>query len=257
MRLVGGEWAGWSCAYSTAGELVRLPDSCLPQSTIDYGLVPAGYEQLLSELADDDGESDTALERRTTRLLPADGCAVEDLSAIVSRVSLAQSAATGPDDALAFDSLREDGVWVLETILGGIGATVRERRGALPALARRTRVEVCFDPLRGNLLDELRVSVERQWAGGPPSLKVREEGGKSGLDGAWVSSAIGISCFGEKQVKLVEADDGVVRLPAAGLDIRLSPKLLEIELHDPDANKVVRRNFDAAGESCDVWVSLD
>ena len=67
-----GEWAGWQCDFSATGELKPVDDKYLSQTTIDYGMQPAGFELFATELVDERG----ALHRRFLRFLPAEGCAL-------------------------------------------------------------------------------------------------------------------------------------------------------------------------------------
>ena len=62
----GGEWAGWCCTYgSDTGTLCRVDERYLSDTAIEYGQVPAGFEECTTESWEDD-----ALVRRSLRLLP-------------------------------------------------------------------------------------------------------------------------------------------------------------------------------------------
>ena len=44
--LLGGEWAGWACTYSSSGALQRVPESYLSKSSLEWGGAPAGFDGL-------------------------------------------------------------------------------------------------------------------------------------------------------------------------------------------------------------------
>ena len=79
-----GEWAGWQCEFKPDGTLLPVDDRYLDAATIEYGMQPAGFE-ILCTAAVEGGE----LQRRFLRILPAEGCACDNLAAemSVSRVS--------------------------------------------------------------------------------------------------------------------------------------------------------------------------
>jgi len=61
---VGGEWAGWCCAFSaTSGAVQTIGDKYVTSHMLEWDQVPRGFEELTTE----DG-----LLRRTVRLLPAE-----------------------------------------------------------------------------------------------------------------------------------------------------------------------------------------
>ena len=81
---LGGEWAGWCVAFSPAtGAVQPVPEKYVSESMIEYDVVPAGFEELTTEAWEA-----TRLSRRSVRLLPEEGCNVENLAAIVTRTSL-------------------------------------------------------------------------------------------------------------------------------------------------------------------------
>ena len=85
--LLGGEWAGWACTYSSSGALQRVPESYLSKSSLEWGGAPAGFEELCSE-ALEAPFGPSVLSRRTARVLPDDGCACENMMCEISRDAL-------------------------------------------------------------------------------------------------------------------------------------------------------------------------
>ena len=106
--LLGGEWAGWACAFGAGGALRRVPDRYLSDTALEWGQIPAGFEELTTESVEG-----ATLCRRSARLLPEDGCAVDDLSAEVARTEHALAAERIAEGdgcaALALDTRRSDG----------------------------------------------------------------------------------------------------------------------------------------------------
>ena len=184
----GGEWAGWCCTYgSETGTLRRVNEQYLSDTAVEYGQVPAGFEECTTE-----SWEDGALVRRSVRLLPETGCAVDNLAAEVSRATLPAAArlAVGAR-ACAVDALAEPGAWRCETVFGGLGGPrPRDRRGAIESSAERTRVAFTFDPQRGALAAvPVVVWQERRWSEAP-SLQVKEDrGSRSSLSASWVDAA--------------------------------------------------------------------
>ena len=125
-------------------------------------------------------------------------------------------------------------IWRVRCAFDGLGGQwPRAMRGALPATATRTRVELVFDAAAGRLVAEQPLTVwqERQWDEGT-SLEVRStSGGRSGLDAAWVSAAIGMSCWAEAKSAVgtaaIEEDEVHISLPG-GITIVGSPGYLEV-----------------------------
>mgnify|MGYP003688185221 CR=1 FL=1 len=75
--LLGGEWAGWCCSYSTGTARLRpVPEAYLSDTAIEWGQIPTGFEELTSEQV-----VGASVNRRSVRILPEDGCAIEDLPA--------------------------------------------------------------------------------------------------------------------------------------------------------------------------------
>ena len=256
MSRLGGEWAGWRCAFSAKGKLLTgdIERYC-SDTMIEWGQVPAGFEELSTESWD--AESAELL-RRTVRLLPEDGCNAENLGATISRAELTCTA-TVPH---AIDVATE-GYWQCESVFDGIGG-VRplERSGALPALAERTRVMCSFDPASGLLSPAQPVVVchERQWSA-DTELEVREAGigSRCGIDAAWLSTAVGLACFadGKEARSLCGATDppheeGFALRLAGGVEIRGSAGVLSVSVDDGDGGRVClqRSAFDSGLGAC-------
>lgn len=277
VRLLGGEWAGWCCAFNaTTGTVQRVPERFCSDATIQWGQVPSGFEECATETWAGQG----SLARRTVRLLPEEGCNIEDLSAIITRVELTTAAgdamaAAGDAMAAAAAACAIDTViqpsrasaWCCETIFSGLGggAPPRSRHNALEALAVRTRVSCIFDAATGALVSGEPVLVwqERLWSDGP-SLMVREGGGRCGIDAAWLSSAVGIDCFGkqtEAQSTLpaprahAEGATGFALVVAGGVELCGSPGKLEVALASAAGTTCVRRSdFDSDAGVCHTEV---
>jgi len=146
--LVGGEWAGWCCSYSTTGLLRPVPATYLSDTAIEWGQIPAGFEELITETVGDAGR----LERRTTRILPEDGCNIEDLPATFSRAAVGfSSVEDAPLAPLVLDSALGENVWHLETLLPGLGVAPCAKPKALPCSASRTRLTLTFDAAAGEI----------------------------------------------------------------------------------------------------------
>ena len=72
-----GAWAGWQCEFDGAtGALRPVPDRYLPEALIEWGQAPEGFELLAAEAVDAGAEP--TLARRFLRVLPEEGCAVDD-----------------------------------------------------------------------------------------------------------------------------------------------------------------------------------
>ena len=199
---LGGEWAGWCCTYgSETGMLRRVDEKYLSATELEWGQVPAGFEECTTET----WEEGDALVRRSVRLLPETGCAVDNLAAEVSRVTLPTLSEAPDSRASAIDAIAEPGVWRCESVFCGLGGPrPRDWRGAIECPAERTRVALTFDTQRGALAGSVDIWQERRWSE-TPSLQVREDrGSRSGLDASWVFSAVGLWCFGEDEAAAAE-----------------------------------------------------
>ena len=256
LRVLGGEWAGWRCAFNAAGVLVSNDiERFCSDTMIEYGQVPKGFEICSTEHIVDGGK----LSRRTVQFLPEDGCASEDLAAIVTRqISVRSAQSCIRASTYAIDEVDEAGLWRCETIFAGLGgARPRARANALPGLAERTRVALTFDASAGTLAREVLVWQERLWAADAGVLQVREGGSRVGIDAAWLSSAVGIGCFGE-------TTDAVAPLPAAssetsgfalalpgGVEVRGAAGVLDVALGGDGGRICLRRGaFDAGTGAC-------
>ena len=246
--LLGGEWAGWACTYSSSGALQRVPESYLSKSSLEWGGAPAGFEELCSE-ALEAPFGPSVLSRRTARVLPDDGCACENMMCEISRDALMVAPAGEGDAApLALDApVAADGSVALETVFGGLGTEPRVARSALAESARRTRVSLVYDPAKRKLAAPVVVRQERRYDDAL-SLDVQEaSGGRSGLDASWISCAVGINNFGE--AKFEGAGGAALELPG-GVEVELelgsypTPDALEVRFTPTEGPKVaVRRTF--------------
>lgn len=251
MSLLGGEWAGWCCAASAAtGELHPVPEKYCSDAMIEWGQVPMGFEECTTEAGS---------ERRTVRFLPEDGCSVEDLPAEVSRATLPRPVPSTEGTVVALDVMVEDGgsgpstMWRCETIFEGHGGVLpRQRKTALESMAQRTRVSILFDATTGSLAarEPIRIWQERCWSQETNQLAVREGGGRSGVDAAWLSTAIGMGNFGDakplERAALERDDDGTLRVAlAGGVSLACRPGALDVALANIDGKSIgmLRREF--------------
>lgn len=250
MRL-GGEWAGWRAAFrASSGSLITSDiERYCSDTMVEWGQVPAAFEECTTE-----SQSDDRIARRTVRLLPEDGCNIEDLAAVISRADITPVAR---GSTLAVDTVA-DGLWRCETIFDGLGgARPRDRVNALPGLAERTRVSVVYDAAAGKLAQSVVIWQERQWAADAGALSVREGGSRCGIDGAWLSSAIGLSCFAEANSAAASdaspaPPDGFALALPGGVEVRGDSGMLEVSLDAPGTSRVCLRRaaFDESKGAC-------
>jgi hypothetical protein len=245
-HLLGGEWAGWSCSFdSLSGALQPVPDKYVSSEMIEWGQVPEGFEEVTTEV----WKEPDLMERRLVTLLPEDGCNVENLGAIVTRQSFGILQAP-LQSSLAIDVDGGTGIWQCETIFSGIGGErPRARRGSVASAAERTRVTLYVDVGAGRL-DQQRPIVVRQercWDPTPSTaLMVNEQrGSRSGLDAAWVSSVIGMSCFGSMKPTSdpppPSAADGL-RIPG-GVGVSMAEGELQISMSTSKGASWMRRRW--------------
>lgn len=255
---IGGEWAGWCCAFNAkTGALITSDvEKYCSDTMIEWGQIPGGFEECTTETWEGD-----SLTRRTVRLLPEDGCNTENLAAIVKcatlpaahsgTMTLKPGAAQLDTDVLnsrawALDAADgEGGMWRCEAIFDGLGGPrPKELSGAVECPSERTRVRCSFNPTTGELTDNEPVLIwqERCWSARPSDdFSVREGvGSRSGIDAAWLSSVIGIGCFGEQKASVASPpddarDDGRDASPApllasfgGGVELRGGRGLLEV-----------------------------
>ena len=272
---LGGEWAGWKCAFNPRSGAV-ITDAVkryCSDEMIEWDQVPFGFEVCTTETWDGN-PPDSVLNRRLVQLLPEDGCNTENLSAIVARATLAKPISgtneLAPGQGLevdvlntrawALDAAISESLWRCEAIFDGIGGIrPRMRRNAVECPAERTRVEITFDPATGELATKEPVVIcqERCWMARPSAdFQVREGGGRSGLDAAWVSSVVGLGCFAEQPP--IEDRDGILCLPG-GIEVHAQPGLLEVVLDqsvDGTEKKVLlRRSWVGSSRFVEVVVS--
>ena len=248
---LGGEWAGHRVTFSADGVLQRVPERFVSDAILEWGEAPAGFEVLTTEKWD----TTKALARRSLQLLPEDGCNCENLGAVVSNDVLptpcSGSTQLRPGNSMmepetlnvrawALDAVEAGDApasarWTLETCFDGVGGVrPRLRRGALECPAERTRVQCTFDVTAGALVGDVHVWQERCWSASPSDDLQPRESGRSGLDAAWVSSAVGLDCFGEGKALPPADSDGdapaTVLSVAGGIELTTAPGLLEVTL---------------------------
>jgi len=238
--LAGGEWAGWCCTYAPTGKLKPVPEQFLSDTAIEWGQVPNGFEELTTETLS--GAAD-AINRRTVRILPEDGCMVENVGVNVHRSTLPLAAPAVPP-AVAIDTRtgKED-AWRIETIFDGLGSYPSEKKGAKAASALRTRIVFFFEPHSGKM-SPVGASAwqERRWDKEAGALSVNEDASRSGLDGAWISTAVGVECFGTDDGRMIGS---TLYLPSIGVSVLLEEEAIAVAFEKADGQIVtVQRIFD-------------
>ena len=152
-------------------------------------------------------------------------------------------------------SAPRSGRWVLETIFGGLGAPRgRPTRLAMPGGACRTRVHLAYDSGARSIDGDVHVWHEPRYDA-RESLALRSErGGRSALDGAFVSSAVGMACFGESAPSAEPADAARLAL-GGGVSVHFGTGSTDAAVVDVafDADgagrRVLRRRFGPDGGS--------
>ena len=140
-----GEWAGWLCEFNEAGALHPVPEHHLSQDAIDWGQIPEGFEVLTTEQL-----VGGALRRRKLLMLPADGCAVDDLTARVQDVALPleELEATLQGDSAAgahsIDSLGDppSAVWALRTVFELDAPDAEQKQRWLKIISSKSEVPI-------------------------------------------------------------------------------------------------------------------
>lgn len=148
--LVGGTWAGWSCAYSVSGVPLQVPaDLCTPRTSA------AGFRELTTELYLELRAPATGafVERRLTKLMPNDALPVQTKAGRLAQLhAVGQLHEVGA--AIVQDSHYEGDVFVLQTVLPG------------PTALERRRLALLFDSASGELVRGMRAWREVRCAGG-------------------------------------------------------------------------------------------
>ena len=268
-----GAWAGWQCEFDGAtGALRPVPDRYLPEALIEWGQAPEGFELLAAEAVDAGAEP--TLARRFLRVLPEEGCAVDDLAAEHSRSALAlrlggpaalrgggadEAALAGCAEARAFaldGPSSAPSAWHLRTVFAD-------------APQRRVRVTLRFDGAAAAVRGAVRVAVERRIDG--EELRALNGGAADGFGARWpdrgtrrtgidaraLTAAIGARCFAAKRgggAGPAPPAAGGLLLPP-GVRVRAFEHGVEVALADEAgaSERVVRREFDpATGDLRDV-----
>jgi hypothetical protein len=83
----GGDFAGFSGTFvATTGQLQPIPEYLVPKELLEWGQEPSALEIIVSEESHDDSDTDIAAldcptwSRQTVTVLPAVGCAVDNMS---------------------------------------------------------------------------------------------------------------------------------------------------------------------------------
>lgn len=267
-----GEWGGWQCQFSTAGQLVPLPDAEVPPQMLYWGQAPVGYETLISEQAT---TNSSGLRRRHLKFFPDMGSAGQETRAQVTCLERPLATVQGCLEASAFvldayDPATE--AYSLETIFVSPNTPVPTDNPSCKfkyeTIARRTRIEFAIKaPFTSFAIPgPVRVSVERKWHSVgyslPCSPLIDTAGGStrgipSGLDLDDIDSAVAASCFacpgiiGTNQSS--EGQDDLLML-TVGISVRAGDTWLEVFRKAGDGSEVVvRREFEVrAGEAAPV-----
>ena len=273
---LGGEWAGNCVAFSDCGAVYRT-----------------GVEELISEewTPSEAGSTMRAMSRRRVRMLPEEGTEVSQITlpqacssstvlqpgnamfepdvlntrawALDEAVGAAGDEAASGGEAASGDEAPT--VWRCETIFDGLGGDRPSERGdALECPAERTRVQCSFDPSTGTLVPEAPVLVwqERCWSASPKELDPSPDG----IDAKWVSSVVGLECFGDEcGVADGAAASGATTELSLGGGIELvgKPGLLEITLRSGARSRqtwsriVLRRSWVGSTAGSSIFSEVD
>ena len=134
--LVGGTWAGWSCAYSVSGVPLQVPaDLCTPRTSA------AGFRELTTEmyLQLQAPATGAFVERRVTKLMPNDVLPVQTKAGRLAQLHV-HAVRQLQGDVFVQDSHYEGDVFVLQTVLPG------------PTALERRRLALLFDSASGELV---------------------------------------------------------------------------------------------------------
>ena len=226
MRLpIGGQWVGWTCAYSTLGELLALPpDLCRSDSP-----TPVGFKECTSERVYPlhTPATGTFVERETAKLIP-DSERVQHKAGCLSQIHDISS-------TIIQDSHYEDDIWVLQTVWPAV------KDGT------RWRLALMFNASAGKLVRGMRVWSEQRCVHSLPALAECSSGA---LATAWEQcQGCPSSCFGDLAVDspsgLGDAADRVQLPVAGGLTIRTAKRRLLIAA----GGTFVQRRF-LGGQAC-------
>lgn len=239
---LGGEWAGNCVEYTDSGS--------------------ARSEVLTSETWEPTEQGGRSIHRRTLHVLPEQTASHSILPPACSgSIELRYGAGMLDPDVLnarawVLDAVR-DGSWRCETIFDGLGGDrPLEVKDAFDCPKERTRVECSFDPASGHLLMPLRVWQERCWSTSP-SADLQEP---SHLDAAWISSVVGLRCFGHGAVDGAPVA-GVA--PGGGVVLVAQPGLLEIRMTSGKGSRnsfrevVVRRTWAGSAAGSSVFAEVE
>ena len=251
---LGGEWAGWRCAFSPSGTLCEAGASadCTTESW-EGSWMRRRSVQIRTDSFDRSFDRQAASVLRPNAVGSIVTCSVLP-TASNGAVTLSPGARAGPFKSYDLDQLNSDAwaldgangrLWRCESVFDGHGG---ERRGAdgVDALKERTRVACFFDPATGTLsaTDSVLVWQERCWSVRPTPQSDDDIGR---LDAAWTAGCAGLSCFGEQSQQQAaqllaeqpasweagtEPDEQpTLRIAlAGGVEVRGRPNLLDISV---------------------------
>jgi len=213
-KYYGGDYAGHIATFSqTTGKLIPVPDYYVPETLIEWGMIPSSFELLTSEdiaFPGDNDENLPQLNRVGIRVIPETGCGVDNLDTLVKKDSISiSSLETFDSHGTASSILRSDDTntkFVLETIFAPttslppseIRNTEQDQGG--DSILKRIRVSLTIESLpQLSLAAPIEVIVERQTSIVSSEGKVVDGGG---LTGSAVYQLIGDSAnkpFSDKQ----------------------------------------------------------
>ena len=217
--VLGGEWAGWQCEFDAlTGEVRRVPDHYCSETMLEWDAVPNGFELLTSETFGDD-----TLARDFLRLLPEEGCAVDDLSGEKSTSALSTASLRGANGVFTLDGGDRDDEWHLRTFF---------RAPSDDGAARRVRVSLRTDAAGSGPAPRkprVRVALERRWSEAPalPEPTTTVGNARTGIAASWLSDKMAKArCFGDAAAPGADAE-GVVWLPGA-VGVRFADNIVRV-----------------------------
>jgi hypothetical protein len=254
---LGGEWAGWSCAFDPYSGALRTQSKMLGVTTerwagnaLQRRVILVGPEDESVRWTKSDGWTTlpVAVSGPTSLMAGARSGLLGEV-----QVDMLNAYAWALDEAISATR------WRCEAVFDGLGGErPRENAGAVECPQKRTRVECTFDPSTGQIArgQSVLVSQEQCWSVRPSEdLEVHEGGGgRSGLDAAWVDSIAGLACFsGQKRIPYESAMFSTTHLSLpGGVELRGKPGSLEVCLTAAPGQSrrktILRRSW--IGRSC-------
>ena len=165
----------------------------------------------------------TTLARDFLRLLPEEGCAVDDLSGERSASALSTATLRGANGVFTLDGGDRDDEWHLRTFF---------RAPSDDGAARRVRVSLRTDAAGSGPAPRkprVRVALERRWSEAPalPEPTTTVGDARTGIAASWLSDKMAKArCFGDAAAPGADAE-GVVWLPGA-VGVRFADNVVRV-----------------------------